>query len=548
LANVPGLAAATATVQISFEDLHPQDTVTDQYGGSGVVFSGPRVIDTSHSKWAARSGVRAVELAPIGEFGCQPTLELTFAKPTGRVGLWYGLQLQLVSDGAVSLSLIGSDGSIVGFAEQARKSGEGPEPVDAFLEATGKAPASRAFLTTSGGFSSCALVIDDVEFDPYVPPADLSIENVQVTFANDSMTAVVSIHNIGGTASADTLLAAQAAGWSSKTASVPAVEPDMTSDVTVVMNDAGAVPGTSFVLDIVVDGAKAGDPNTSNDETRITLEAPAPTIALSPSVAGSEAVPSQLASGGTPSSVGDNGSEWLPLAVGGALVGVVLVGSFLRPKAKPPDVSITGAQDGLSMTVHADGRTVTTTFNGHDLKLTAEDADPPKSCAPGAWYCRRSVTFDPGRRHVSSVAVGHTRRPAGKALTLDPATTGQLAVKLRRAARLDLPAASSAFAAIALELGGVIASVLPRAGAPTELTVDASIEGASARGTFTVYRCEGPSAADSAFKELGKRALNLQDHFESRLAHIRAFDASARARAELEVALTSGLEALARRL
>src|SRR5205823_4313053 len=141
-------------------------------------------------------------------FSCPPTLEMNFREPTGRVALWYGLQLQLGAEGTVNLTLFDAAGAVVGATSQVRNAGDGPAPVDTHLEVRPDRPAAKAIVSTGGGLSPCALVMDDVEFDWYAPPADLALEAASAAFSGASMTVTVTVRNVGGTASTPTSLSA----------------------------------------------------------------------------------------------------------------------------------------------------------------------------------------------------------------------------------------------------------------------------------------------------------------------------------------------------
>ena len=542
-------AAGGGDSQIGFDDLAPGALVTTQYADLGLTFNGPQVIDTSDAKWAARSSTNAIELPMVKEFHCQPTLELDFAEPIARVAIWYGLQLQMVDGGSVALELFGSDGSPVGSVSSIRHPGEGPEPVDTLLAADAKLPAYRAVITTTEGMNPCALVFDDLEFEPVAPPPpDLSLEGVTATFGADGLTVAATVRNSGGSASGPTSLAARAQGWSDGVVEVPAIEPGGSADLTLVLPDAGSDPGSTFVLDVAVDGSKAGDTDASNDETEITLTAPTLPATANPT----ETPPPSIGPTGRPAPPPPNPVDvtslgWVALVVGAGIVALVGAGSMINRLPRPPKTSVTAEGSDVTLSVEEDGTTVTATISDGQVELKAEDREPPKECNGGSFFCRRSVAFDPRRRSITAVVVHRGQQAHGDDANLDDRLIRGLTASLRRARRLDTRAATLAFQELARELTAAAAATLSEPAAAA-LTVEAVVEGSSAEATFTLYRCEAEHSDAPGFKELGKRPISIKDHFRADLAVVQAYDGRERAQSTLTATLAIGLEKLAERL
>jgi hypothetical protein len=533
--------AATDTRILGFDELVPGTKVTEDYvKDDGIILNGPIVRDTTERPWAAHSPANALVLAQIGEFECEPTLQVDFREPVGRVKVWFGYTFTLPTSGHVTLTLY-DDGGQAARADVDAVAGTQPGPIATPLEASAPTKIVKAVVSTDN-VSTCALAFDDLEFDRYEPPADLQLGVRGWSLAGDSIMLDLQIANVGGRPSTATSLSVNAPGWSAESIAIGPIEASATTTASLTLPIPTSAFGQTVTLDLELDAKAAGEVIDGNNSVQYALAIPA---LATPSPSPTEP-PSASATPAATLDGGDTGSgftDWVPLAIVlGAAGAVVTAGWGLFsgrvdwPWGKPPEAKIS---------VDNDGETATVTWKDGRIRLKAEDADPPKSCERGSWYLHREVSADLRGRYLDAITVSTGAGGSARRTTLSADEVTSVAKAISAFKRHpDVTAIDAAARALA-DRSTTIAGAPPIA----SLGIVATINGPSAEATFTAYRCVVPQdAATGAFRKLGERQLPIAYRAQRPLGRVATFDGSPRSAAALGRQVAAGLQALAREL
>lgn len=518
-----GVAAVSGPQLIDFEDLDPGSSqgipVTDQYAELGIVFEGPTALDDAGRRLA--DGRVAIRTCWAQEF-CDDPLVMHFATPVSHVGLRFGIDGQVVSDGALVLDALDAEGNRRGSADVGLPEGAGPVPVRQALAVDDPEGRITDAVVHTENVPIGMLLFDDVEFVPVevVTPAPQLLFSGTDAFPGDQVvTITATVANVGDAASAPSAVEVAAEGWPSGSAPLPAIDPGDEATVTVELMIPDAARGTTQLFNLQLDPAgSSGDGDPSDN-------AAAASVAIPGAEPGAEeATPTPDGSGTTPEPPPGDGLTFVLL--GGALV--VVVGS------------------GLVIKYRLDHRLITLSMSDKaELELKAEDADPPDTCSrDGAWYCKRSVTFDPRARRITSLGATGTRHGRPLTVSWPDDLRDRVHDAVRHADDAHRPAGMS-LADVAAELAR---SVPGSVDDPTDrLSIAAQVTGSSATGGFTPYRCEVGEDGTGTYRKFARDwKKTLTDRFDRTLAEVDRFDGGPAAIARLESALEAGLRALAR--
>ncbi len=459
--------------------------------------------------------------------------------------------------------LFDANGASISKAAQALTADGGPQPISTPLEASDPSGRTvRAEVSTEGKVPICELAFDDVEFDLAPTPPDLAITGVIGSLTDTTVSLAVAVQNLGGRSSLPTTVTAVGPGWDSTIGSLAAVDPQKETSIVLTFPIPQNERGLTTDFDVVVDAAAAGDPNGANNQAigqvavpvvaTASPAAPPSATAVALATTAPTAPAAQTTPAATPavSAVGStDGSTGTTILAIGIIATIAVVGTAVVINVRQGKDSVKGRVDPehAELTVNDGDRSVTVSSDGAHIDLHAEDADPPNSCKPGDWYCKRAAGFDPRERSLSALSWGTPSKRGWDVHPWPPEAIRRSDALLRRAASgQDSSEVATQMRVLAQDLADGIVTALARSDRP-RIRVVASIEGSTASGRFTAYHCSAvdPGGSLGKFAEAAHISAEVHDQFDYPVADVRVVEPRSAASAMLTAEVEAGLWRLA---